>query len=434
MAPIPVRHSSDSCLCQSSVLTIGRGGDIRRNIRYNASMFKATKVRLYPTAEQKAALAFQFGAVRWAYNYALDWRSKAWKENGEGVTRRMTLDKLVELKREKATAWLKEADSQTLQQSLMHLDTAFERFFNKQARYPKHKNKRGKQSISYPQRVKVVTSNSLYLPKVGNVKAVLRREITGKIKTVTVSRSLTGKYYASVLCDDGEPMPKAISDMDEESVIGVDMGLSHLLITSEGYKEGNPRFLEQAEANLRRKQRSLSRKVKGSANRNKARILVAKVHERVTNARNDFQHKLSKRLIDDNQAVCVETLKVKNMLKNRKLARHIADASWSELIRKLDYKAVWTGKHLVQVDQWFASSKKCSVCGTIAEAMPLDVRVWECKSCGHEHDRDINAARNIRQQGILKLKAAGLSVSACGGLHKTGVFPAAAWEAGSFTL
>ena len=294
--------------------------------------------------------------------------------------------------------------------------------------------KRGKQSISYPQRVKVVDGNGLYLPKVGNVRAVLHREVAGTIKTVTVSRTWTGKYYASVLCDDGKPMPEAVSDMEADAVIGADMGLSYLLITSEGYKEGNPRFLKQAEANLRRKQKSLSRKLNGSANRSKARILVAKVHERVTNARNDFQHKLSKRLIDDNQAVCVETLKVKNMLKNRKLARHIADASWSELLRKLGYKAAWTGKHLVQVDQWFASSRTCSACGAVADAMPLSVRVWECKSCGHEHDRDINAARNIRRQGLLKLKAAGLSVSACGGLRKTGISPAAACEAGSLAL
>jgi len=389
-------------------------------------MLKATKVRLYPTTEQKAALSFQFGAARWAYNYALDWRSKAWKEKGESVTRRMTLDKLVELKREEATAWLKGADSQALQQSLMHLDDAFKRFFRKQSRYPRHKGKRGKQSLSYPQRVRIVDGNSLYLPKVGNVKAALHREIAGKIKTVTVSRSLTGRYYASILCDSGKPAPEAIRSIDTDAVIGVDLGLSHLLITSEGYREGNPRFLKQAEANLRRKQKSLSRKVKGSANRSRARILVAKVHERVKDARNDFQHKLSKRLIDDNQAVCAETLKVKNMLKNRKLARHIADASWSGLLRKLDYKAAWTGKHLVQVDQWFASSRTCSACGAVADAMPLSVRAWECKSCGREHDRDINAARNIRQQGILQLKAAGLSVSACGGLRKTGLFPAAA--------
>ena len=398
------------------------------------TMLKATKVRLYPTTEQQVALSFQFGAARWVYNYALDWRDKAWKEDGERVTRRMTLDKLVELKREEATAWLKEADSQALQQSLMHLDDAFKRFFQKQSRYPRHKIKRGKQSISYPQRVKVVDGNSLYLPKVGNVKAVLHREIAGKIKTVTVSRSLAGKYYASILCDNGEAAPEAINDIDAHAVIGVDMGLSHLLITSEGYKEGNPRFFKQAEANLRRKQKSLSRKVKGSANRNKARILVAKAHERVTNARNDFQHKLSKRLIDDNQAICEETLKVKNMLKNRKLAKHIADASWSELLRKLGYKAMWAGKHLVQVDQWFASSRTCFACGAVADAMPLSVRTWECKSCSHEHDRDINAARNIRQQGILKLKAAGLSVSACGGLRKTGISLAVACEAGSLAL
>ena len=398
------------------------------------TMLKATKVRLYPTTGQIAALAFQFGAARWVYNYALDWRGNAWKERGENVTRRMTLDKLVEFKASERTAWLKDADSQVLQQSLMHLDDAFKRFFRKQSHYPRRKIKRGKQSISYPQRVKVVNGNSLYLPKVGNVKAVLHREIAGTIKTVTVSRSLTGKYYASILCDSGEIAPDAINDIDANAVIGVDLGLSHLLTTSEGCKEGNPRFLKQAEANLRRKQKSLSRKVKGSASRNKARILVAKVHERVTNARNDFQHKLSKRLIDDNQVVCAETLKVKNMLKNRKLAKHIADASWSELLRKLGYKAVWTGKHLVQVEQWFASSKTCSVCGTLAEAMPLSVRAWECESCGVKHDRDINAARNIRQQGILKLKAEGLSVSACGGLRKTGVFPAAACEAGSLAL
>ena len=397
-------------------------------------MLKATKVRLYPTVEQQAALTFQFGAVRWVYNYALDWRSHAWKERGDRITQRMTLDKLVELKREEDTAWLKGADSQALQQSLLHLDTAFGRFFQKQARYPRFKRKYGKQSLSYPQRVKVVDGDSLYLPKVGNVRAVLHRELVGKIKTVTVSRSWTGKYYASVLCDDGEPLPAPIGCMDEEAVIGLDMGISHLAITSDGYKEANPRFLRQVDANLRRKQKSLSRKQKGSANRNQARVLVAKVHEKVTNARNDCQHKLSKRLIDENQAVCVETLRVKNMLKNRNLAKHIADASWSELLRKLGYKARWAGKHLVQVDRWFASSKTCSVCGVSAAVMPLSVRRWRCESCGHEHDRDINAARNIRQQGIVKLKAAGLSVSACGGLHKTGLFPAAACEAGSSVL
>ena len=291
-------------------------------------MLKATKVRLYPTAGQRKALAFQFGAVRWVYNFGLDWRSKAWKERGEDITRRMTLDKLVKLKREDETEWLKDADSQALQQALMHLDDAYRRFFRKQSRYPRHKTRRGKQSLSYPQRVRVVDGNSLYLPKVGAVKAVLHRELVGKIKTVTVSRSWTGKYYAAVLCDDGAALPAPLSSIDANAVMGVDVGLSHLAVTSDGHKEANPRFLKHAQANLRRKQKSLSRKQKGSANRSKARVLVATAHERIAHARNDFQHKLSRRLIDDNQAVCVETLKVKNMLKNRRLARHIADAAW----------------------------------------------------------------------------------------------------------
>ena len=204
------------------------------------------------------------------------------------------------------------------------------------------------------------------------------------------------------------------------------MGLSHVAIASTGEKQNNPRFLKRAGANLRRKQKSLSRKKKGSANRNKARVLVAKAHEKTANARNDFQHKLSKRLIDENQAICIETLKVKTMLKNRRLSKHIADAAWGELVRKLEYKAAWVGKRLVQIDQWYASSKTCSACGHKAQAMPLSIRNWRCEACGAHHDRDVNAAKNIRLQGILKLKAEGLSVSACRGLHKTGILPALA--------
>ena len=208
------------------------------------------------------------------------------------------------------------------------------------------------------------------------------------------------------------------------------------MIASTGEKQKNPRILKRAAANLRRKQKALSRKKKGSANRNKARVLVAKAHERTANTRNDFQHKLSKRLVDENQAICVETLKVKNMLKNRKLAKHIADAAWGELLRKLTYKAAWSGKHLVQIDQWFASSKTCSnsKCGTKVDTMPLSVRQWTCQKCGKKHDRDINAAITIRQQGILKLKAEGLSVSACGGLRKSGTLSVAASETRSLAL
>ena len=386
-------------------------------------MFKATKVRLYPTPDQYRALTFQFGAMRWAYNFALRWRHEAWSERRERITKRMTLDRLVALKAAEETAWLKEADSQALQQSVMHLDDAFRRFFKGLGRYPRFKSKHGKQSMSYPQRVKVVEGRALYLPKVGVVKAVLHRELVGRIKTVTVARTKTGKYYASILCDDGQPTPEPVKVLAEENVTGLDMGLSHLVITSSGEKQSNPRFLKRTAANLRRKQKSLSRKKKGSANRNKARVLVAKAHERIANTRNDFQHKLSRRLIDENQAICVETLQVTNMLKNRRLSKAIADAAWGELVRKLDYKATWAGKHLVRIDTWYPSTKTCCHCASKMASLPLSARQWVCPTCGAAHDRDINAALNIKQQGILQLKAEGLSVSACGGVRKTGDCP-----------
>lgn len=204
------------------------------------------------------------------------------------------------------------------------------------------------------------------------------------------------------------------------------MGLTHIAIDSNGTKKPNPRFLKKASANLRRKQKALSRCKKGSKGRAKARLKLAKAHQRLANARADFQHKLSRHVIDENQAVIVETLKVKNMLKNRKLSKHIADASWSGLIQKLEYKAKEQGKHLVKIDQWFASSKTCSCCGRKLEYLSLNVRDWQCPSCSTQRDRDINAALNIKAQGILKLKAAGLSVSANGGKRQSGHVPVAA--------
>ncbi len=394
-------------------------------------MFKAVKVRLYPTPAQQHALACQFGAVRWVYNHALEWRCTAWRERQENVTLRMTLDQLVELKRQPETVWLRDADSQALQQAMRHLDDAFTRFFRKQSRYPRFKRRFGKQSMAYPQRVNVVEGNRLYLPKVGGVKAVLHRELVGTIKTVTVSRSPSGKYYASILCDDGKELPQPDRHIDEDNVVGVDLGLTHLAITSEGVKLPNPRCLEKGMRNLRRKQKALSRKQRGSANRNKARLLVAKAHERIANQRHDAQHKLSRQLMDENQVICVETLRVTNMLKNRRLSKAISDAAWGELVRKLRYKATWHGKHVVFVDTWFPSSKQCSACGEVVSELPLSVRTWTCPTCHHRHDRDVNAALNIKAEGILKLKAAGLSVSACGGLRKTGEWPAVAREAGS---
>nr|WP_231902065.1 transposase [Halorhodospira halochloris] len=219
--------------------------------------------------------------------------------------------------------------------------------------------------------------------------------------------------------DDGQEAPTPIQSLNEDKVLGLDMGLTHLAIDSSGTKEPNPRFLKKASANLRRKQKAVSRCKKGSKRRAKARLKLAKAHQRLANARADFQHKLSRQLIDENQAVIVETLKVKNMLKNKKLSKHIADASWSGVIEKLEYKAKAQGKHLIKIDQWLASSKTCSCCGHKLEELSLKVREWQCPACSVRHDRDIDAALNIKAQGILKLKAAGLSVSANGGKRKT---------------
>ena len=209
------------------------------------------------------------------------------------------------------------------------------------------------------------------------------------------------------------------TSVDAARVTGADLGITDIATESSGRKSGNPRFVKRAAANLRRKQRDLSRKTKGSANRGKA-------HERTANARRDFKHKLSRRLTDENQAVWVETLEVRNMLRNRRLAGHVADAAWGGLVRKLAYKAEWSGKRLVKADRWFASSKTCSGCGAKVGELPLSVRRWTCRACGREHDRDVNAAVNVRRQGILALKAEGLSVSACGSLRQTGTSPAAA--------
>ncbi len=399
-------------------------------------MLKATKIRLYPTNAQRDALRFQFGAVRWVYNDALALRQRVWKEHQRSITLRMTLDRLVDLKKSAKTAWLKDADSQALQQAVMHLDHAFRRFFQKASRYPKFKRKYGRQSLSYPQRVKV-DDQQVYLPKVGWVKARCHRPLSGQVKTVTVSMTPTGKYFASILSEDEREAPPPPKEVDAERIVGIDLGLNDLTVECGGAKQANPRFAKQAARNLRRKQKALSRKKKGSANRNKARMKVAKAHERTANARHDFQHKLSKHLVDKNHAICVETLRVKHMLKNRRLARSISDAAWGELVRKLEYKSDWYGTHFIRIDPFYPSTKTCSHCGTKELTLDLSDRAWTCHACGYHHDRDINAAINIKAQGILQLKAEGLSVSACGSSRQT-MFGhpnvAAAREAGSPSL
>lgn len=389
-------------------------------------MLKATKVRIYPTPEQADFLNQQFGAVRFAYNKALHIISTQYKRHGLKLKAKKDLKPLLAVaKKSRKYHWLKAFDSIALQQACINLDKAFQAFFDPKlpARYPKFKRKHGKQSSYHCMSVSV-GDNWIKVPKMKPIKARVHRELDGKLKSITLSRTVTGKYYASLLIEDGVEAPVPMRTVD--TVLGVDMGLTHLAIDSEGNKIANPRFLKRAATNLRRKQKALSRCQKGSKGRAKARLKLAKAHERLANARADFQHNLSRQLIDENQAVAVETLKVKNLLKNRKLAKHIADASWFGLIQKLEYKAKAQGKYLVKVDQWFASSKTCSCCAHKVDSLPLKVRNWSCPVCHTEHDRDINAAINIRQQGVIKLRAEGLSVPANGGLRKPGHAPVAA--------
>ncbi|AWN14351.1 RNA-guided endonuclease TnpB family protein [Salinisphaera sp. LB1] len=391
-------------------------------------MLKASKVRIYPMTEQAAFLNRQFGAVRFCYNTGLRIMSHRYKRHGHSLSARHDIKKLLPVaKKSRKYGWLKEADAMALQQSCINLDQAFQRFFDPRQKvgYPRFKSKRGKQSSTHCVGVKAGDS-WIKVPKLGPIKAKVHRPVDGKLKSITLSRTVTGKHYASLLYETEQAAPAPLKEVDADGVVGLDVGLSHLAIDSTGRKIANPRFLKQAQKNLKRKQQALSRTKKGSANRAKARLLVAKAHERAANARKDFQHKLSRQIIDDNQAVIVETLKVKNMMKNAKLAKHIGDASWYALTAKLDYKAKEQGKHLVKIDPWFASSKTCHVCHYKMSAMPLSVRSWACPACHTQHDRDINAALNIKHQGIVKLKAEGLSVSAHGGLRKSGMAPAAA--------
>jgi len=371
-------------------------------------MLDATRIRLYPTGQQAQALAVQFGCARWAWNNALAETGKLYLATGKGLNYHAMAIRLPKLKQE--FEWLGDADSQALQQSVQNLSRAFENFFQKRGKYPRFKSKHGRQSIQYPQRVKIEGSR-IYLPKVGWVKCVVHREIIGKFKTVTVSRNACGQFHAAILTDNGEPMPAVSTD---GKAIGVDVGLTHLAITSDGSKFANPRHLRKAEKNLKRKQRKLSRKKKGSNSRNKARQLVARAHERVACARRDHLHKVSRRIVNENQVIAVEDLHVKGIMSNHCLAKATADAGWGTFTGFLEYKAARAGKAFIKCDRWYPSSKTCSSCGSICDKMPLDVRAWTCVHCGAHHDRDINAATNIRAEG-LRILAGGAPAAASGG-------------------
>lgn len=377
-------------------------------------MLNATKIRIYPNAKQAEALAKAFGCARWLWNNSLAETQKIYQKTGKGLGHFALNKRLPALKKE--YEWLAETHSQVLQSVSLNMSRAFVNFFERRAKYPNFKSKHGKQSIQYPQGVKLVEDRKLFLPKIGHIKAVVHREIAGTIKTVTISRNQAGHYFAAILTENNTAAPEISLD---GKLLGIDVGLSHLAVTSDGSKFTNPRHLARAAKNLNRKQQKLSRKVKGSNRRNKARLLVAKAHEHVTNARRDWLHKLSRRLVNENQVLAVEDLNVAGMLKNHKLAKAIGDAGWSMFTGFLEYKAARAGKGFIKVNRFFPSSKACSCCMHVQASLPLNIRAWRCDKCGTQHDRDVNAAQNIRLEAQ-RMIAAGIAGTANGGTVSQG--------------
>ncbi|MCG6138051.1 MAG: transposase [Nostoc sp. LLA-1] len=386
-------------------------------------LHKAVLVRLYPSEEQKIQLAQTFGCARWWWNHALNKSIETYKETGKGLSRLALNAFLPTLKKAEDTIWLADCYSQVLQATTLNLTTAYKNFFEKRAGFPKFKSKHGKQSIQYPQNVKIVNGNVKLPGIIGIVKAKIHRLIEGKIKTVTVSKTPSGKYFASILTVSvaGGQRPTVEGDKPESAegkIYGIDLGLKHFAVVTDGEKVSkydNPRHIAKHEKNLKRKQKKLARKQKGSNSRNRYRKIVAKVYERVSNSRQDFLHKLSYKLVSDSQAVIVENLHVKGMVHNHKLAKSISDAGWGRFTNFLAYKLERKGGKLVEIDRWFPSSKLCSNCFYQMIEMPLNLREWTCPHCNTHHDRDGNAAINIRAEGIRMLKAEGSAVSVVGG-------------------
>jgi putative transposase len=366
---------------------------------------RAFKYRIYPTDEQAAELSRTFGCVRLVYNMALEERTTAWYDEQRRISYVQSSARLTEWKKTEELAFLAEVSSVPLQQGLQHLQKAFANFFAKRAKYPSFKSKKkSRQSAEYTRSAFKFRDGALTLAKMReplDIRWSRPLPQGAEPSTVTVSRDSAGRWFVSMLCVDAiAPAPATTA------AVGIDAGITSLVTLSCGEKVTNPRHERRDRARLAKAQRELSRKAKGSANREKARRKVTKVHARIADRRRDFLHKLTTRLVRENQTVVIEDLAVRNMVKNHTLARAVSDASWTELREMLEYKCAWYGRELVVVDRWFPSSKLCGACGTIREKLPLNVRVWTC-DCGAVYDRDVNAARNI--------KAAGLAVSACGG-------------------
>lgn len=365
-------------------------------------MKRAYKYRFHPTTDQVELLAQTFGCARFVYNSILRWRTDAYYKHKEKIGYTQASARLTAMKKEPDFDWLNDVSSVPLQQALRHQQAAFSNFFAGRAKYPTFKSKRHKQSATLTDAAFKYKDGQIFMAKSKEALNIRwSRPLPCEPSTITISKDTAGRYFVSCLCE-FEPVSLPIT----ASTVGIDVGLKDLFVTDTGFKTGNPRHTAKYAKRLALLQRRLSKKQKGSKNRAKARAKVARIHAKIADCRMDNLHKLSRKLINENQVVCVESLKVKNMIRNPKLSKAIADAGWGELVRQLEYKGEWAGRTVVAIDQFFPSSKRCSGCGYTMSKMALNVRSWVCPECGANHDRDVNAAKNI--------KAVGLTALACG--------------------
>ncbi len=380
----------------------------KRNEATNILHYKAYKFRIFPNREQSILIGKTIGCARFVYNHFLDLWNEEYSKTGKGLSYHTCSAKLPKMKQTEATLWLKEVDSMALQSSLKHLADSFSRFFNKQNGKPQFKSKKNpvqSYTTQFTNQNIIVLDKHIKLPKLGRVKCAKSREVKGRIIRATIRKHASGKFFVSLLCEEEIHMlPQA------NSSIGIDLGITHFAILSDGQKVDNHTFTSKMEKKLKREQRKLSRRalrakekgihLRDAKNYHKQKIKVAKIHEKVANQRNDFLNKLSTEIIKSHDIICIEDLHTKGMLRNHKLAKSISDVSWSSFVTKLHYKADWYGRELIKVDRWFPSSQICSHCHHHDGKKPIDLREWTCAKCHTHHDRDINASQNILTEGL----------------------------------
>lgn len=366
------------------------------------TILKAYKFRLVPTKEQEILLSKHFGCTRFIYNRFLKEKQEHYLLNKKTLNYNNCSLSLTKLKQQEEYVWLNEINAQSLQASLKNLETAYSNFFKRKSRFPKFKKRDNHNSFQCFQGSFILPNDKIQIRKFKEgIKFIKHREIKGELRSVTVSKNPAGKYFASLLCE----VPKKVLPKTNKH-IGIDLGLKDFIVTSDGQKIANARFLKKYQKKLAKAQKHFSRKQKGSNRRERQRIKVAKIYEKITNSRNDLQHQVSSRLVKKYDLIALEDLNVKGMVQNRKLSKAISDVSWSSFVTKLKYKANWYGREVVVIDRFYPSSKTCSNCLYIKESLNLNERSWICPKCNTEHDRDVNASKNILSRG-LTLKSTG---------------------------